>query len=84
MTMGGEGEYAVRVRHDPEAGVWFVESSDIPGLNVESPSLDGLIEVVRDVAPELIEHNLKPEAGSGSAYAISIQYVVEAPRLSAA
>jgi len=53
-------------RTRPEAGVWFVESSDLPGLNVEAPTLDGLIEVVADLAPDLIETNL-PDASGRSA-----------------
>ena len=83
--MPGAREYAIRVLWDQETGVWFVESSDIPGLNVETPSLDELVEVVRDAAPDLIEHNLPAgAAGESSGYILNIQHVVTAPRLSAA
>jgi hypothetical protein len=48
----------VTVSHDRENGVWFVTESDIPGLNAEADSFDALVEVVTDLAPDLIEANL--------------------------
>ena len=63
----------VNAAHDPEAGVWFVESSDLPGLNVEVPTLDALVEVVADLAPDLIETNLP---GASEPIHISVQHVV--------
>lgn len=32
----------VRAAYDAEAGVWFVESSDLFGLNLEASTLEGL------------------------------------------
>ena len=37
--MGGK-VIVVKAARDQEAGVWFVESSDVPGLNLEADSLD--------------------------------------------
>ena len=50
-------EYSVRLDWDPEAAVWIATSEDIPGLVLESGSIDALIERVRYAAPELIALN---------------------------
>ncbi len=50
--------YRVRAIWDAEAGVFFAES-DIPGLNIEAATLPEFIEVVRDLAPELIAANCR-------------------------
>jgi predicted RNase H-like HicB family nuclease len=42
-------------RPNPDAGVWFVESSDLPGLNLESKTLDGLRERLRGAVTDLLE-----------------------------
>ena len=48
-------EYHILLTWDDEARVWIAESDDIPGLILESGSLDALIERVRYAAPELLE-----------------------------
>lgn len=50
-------EYKVNYTWDEDASVWIAQSDDIPGLVLESGSLDVLIEKVRFTAPELIELN---------------------------
>ena len=50
-------EYSVRLDWDAEAAVWIATSEDIPGLVLESGSIDALIERVRYAVPELIELN---------------------------
>lgn len=50
-------EYTVNLLWDAEAAVWVADSDSIPGLVMESGSLDALIERVRHVAPELMELN---------------------------
>lgn len=50
-------EYKVNFTGDEEASVWIAQSDDIPGLVLESSSLEALIERVRYAAPELIELN---------------------------
>ena len=47
----------VKLVWDSEANVWITESEDIPGLLLESPSFDTLVERVRLAAPELLELN---------------------------
>lgn len=50
-------EYMVKLVWDNEAAVWIATSDDIPGLVLESGSLDALIERVRFAAPELLSLN---------------------------
>jgi hypothetical protein len=37
-------EYQVVIGRDRAAGVWFVRTTNIPGLALEDPSLDNLLE----------------------------------------
>ena len=48
-------EYEVLLTWDDEAQVWYCTSEDIPGLILESGSLDVLVERARHAAPELLE-----------------------------
>jgi predicted RNase H-like HicB family nuclease len=57
------GQMQFTVSRDADDGVWFVQSSDIPGLHAEAATLDELVEVITDLAPELIAANL-PELKS--------------------
>jgi predicted RNase H-like HicB family nuclease len=45
----------VRVRHDPEAGVFVASSNDLPGLNVEGETLDAIRDEVRGALEVLLE-----------------------------
>ena len=47
-------EYTINLLWDNEATVWIATSNDIPGLVLESGSLDALIERVRFAIPELL------------------------------
>ena len=48
-------EYKIKLVWDDEAQVWYCSSDDIPGLILESGSLDVLVERARHAAPELLE-----------------------------
>lgn len=50
-------EYVVTLSWDAEAAVWIATSDSIPGLVLESGSMDALIERVRFAAPELLSVN---------------------------
>ena len=50
-------EYTINLQWDQEASVWIATSDDVPGLVLESGSLDLLMERVRYAAPELLEMN---------------------------
>lgn len=71
--MSTQATLAVNVSHDSQEHVWFVLSSDIPGLHAEAETLDELVAVISDVAPDLILANLPGTAGDT---AISIQHMV--------
>ena len=45
----------VRAKFDPDADVWFVESSDMPGLNAEAPSLEALVKKLPALVQDLFE-----------------------------
>lgn len=55
-------QFTVTVCHDEKEGVWYVQSSDVPGLNAEASTFDGLVDAITDLAPELVAANL-PDAG---------------------
>jgi hypothetical protein len=45
----------VKAVFDPEAGVWYTESSDVHGLRIEAPSLDALVERIPGAVQDLLE-----------------------------
>lgn len=57
----------VTAQWDDQAKVWVATSEDIPGLVTEAASLDGLLDRVLAVVPELLEDNAHHigEAGHG-------------------
>lgn len=52
-------KYIVNVIWDAEVLVYVVTSNDIPGLVLESGSLDALVEKIRVAVPELLQLNEK-------------------------
>jgi hypothetical protein len=53
-------EYQVVIGRDREAGVWFVKTTNVPGLALEDPSLDGLFgKLPEAVAWLLRQHQVK-------------------------
>ena len=52
----------VEAARDPEAEVWYVESSDVPGLNLEADTLEGLLERLPGAILDLLEAG---DAGDG-------------------
>jgi len=50
-------EYKVNFFWDEEAAFWVATSEEIPGLVLESGSLDALMERVQHAAPELLALN---------------------------
>ncbi|MBQ8084696.1 MAG: DUF1902 domain-containing protein [Lachnospiraceae bacterium] len=55
-------EYIVKFLWDEEARVCVATSEDIPGLVLESGSVDALIEKVKFAIPELLELNHAAQA----------------------
>lgn len=52
----------VKATHDPEAGVWYVEESDLFGLNAEADTIEELV----DKLPAVISDLLEPDKGDGA------------------
>jgi hypothetical protein len=50
-------ELEVHLAQDAETRLWYVASSDVPGLRLEAESVHELIRKVEDIAPELVELN---------------------------
>lgn len=50
-------DYTVEAVWDPEAGVWVAGSEDVPGLVAEAATVEELIEVVKDLIPDLLAAN---------------------------
>lgn len=78
-------QFTVTVCHDTQEGVWFVNTSDVPGLFAEATTLETLIEAISDIAPELVAFNL-PHFGSDQSGNVSIcvQHVLTAKHAAAA
>lgn len=49
--------FTVRARWDEEARRWWTDGEDIPGLTCEADNFDALIELVFELAPELLVEN---------------------------
>ena len=49
------GLIVVKAAYDAEAGVWFVETSDVPGLNVEAASVEELVRKLPPAIHDLLE-----------------------------
>ena len=67
--MSKQTTLAVNVSHDKQESVWYVLSSDIPGLHAEAETLDELVAVISNVAPDLIAANL-PKTPADTAISI--------------
>jgi predicted RNase H-like HicB family nuclease len=50
-------DYVVRADWDAEAKVWVAYSDDVPGLATGADTLEGLVEKLKMVVPELLEEN---------------------------
>jgi hypothetical protein len=78
-------QHVVTVSHDENDGVWFVRSSNVPRLNAEAPSFDALVEVITDIAPDLVAANLPSAPGDeGTSLRLCVQHVVTTRRAHAA
>jgi Domain of unknown function (DUF1902) len=50
-------EWTVRADYDPEARVWYVLDSDMPGLHCDAETLDGLQRKIGPMIEDLLEIN---------------------------
>ena len=58
-------EYVIHFTWDNDANVWTATSDDIPGLVLESGSLDALMERARHAVPELLTLNRLKRGNAG-------------------
>jgi len=52
-------ELTVHATWDAEAKAWIAFSDDLPGLAIEHPDFDMVMEILLDLGPDLVESNLK-------------------------
>lgn len=64
----------VKAKFDAEAGVWFVESSDMPGLNIEAATVEEFSRQVPLAIADLIEAS----DDSGGEYDVPIEIIAHA------
>ena len=69
-------DYTVQFNWDSEAAVWYTTSDDVPGLLLESGSLDALIERVKNALPDLLELDGDESKTSLSIHFVSIRHEV--------
>jgi hypothetical protein len=49
--------FEIRCEWDPDAEVWFVAESNVPGLATEAPSKKALVKKLLTMIPELVSLN---------------------------
>jgi predicted RNase H-like HicB family nuclease len=59
MAMGVK-PYFIRAEWDEEARIWVATSDDVPGLATEGETLEGLIEKLKVIIPDLLDANEVP------------------------
>lgn len=47
----------VKFAQDPDANVWYVLESTVPGLHVEADSFEEMVETLEECIPELLIAN---------------------------
>ncbi|MFC1859947.1 DUF1902 domain-containing protein [Thermodesulfobacteriota bacterium] len=52
--------FFIRAEWDEEARVWVATSDDVPGLATEGETVEGLIEKLKVMIPELLKANGYP------------------------
>jgi predicted RNase H-like HicB family nuclease len=74
--------YTVHCAWDAEAEVWVASSDDVPGLATGADTLDGLVQKLKVVIPELLEANglLSADEPGDIPFAIIAERHERAPR----
>ena len=74
------GPYHVTAEWDDEAHVWVASSDDVPGLATGAETLEGLIEKLKIVIPELlVENGLLPASIESVPFAVRAERTELAP-----
>jgi hypothetical protein len=61
----------VQAAYDPEAAVWYVEDSDLHGVNAWAPTVDELLRKLPGVVLDLLEAEGRTDGGE-----VPIEFVV--------
>jgi Domain of unknown function (DUF1902) len=77
MTKPAPNQLAITVAFDDANNVWFVTETDLPGLCVETATLDEMKAVIDDLAPDLLETNVPPHKRK---WPLRIQHIIEPRR----
>ena len=56
--MSGAKIYTVHAQWDAESETWWTDGEDLPGLTCQAETFDQLVEVILDLAPDLLHANL--------------------------
>jgi predicted RNase H-like HicB family nuclease len=64
----------VKAARDDEAAVWYVQSSDLPGVNAEAETLEELVAKLPGVIADLIEE----DEPSGNSRDVRIELIAHA------
>ena len=74
------GPYHVTAEWDDKAHVWVASSDDVPGLATGAETLEGLIEKLKIVIPELlVENGLLPASIESVPFAVRAERTELAP-----
>ncbi len=55
IQIGTQDPIRVKAAWDPDAEVWYTESSSLPGLNLEAETIDSLREKLPGAIEDLLE-----------------------------
>lgn len=76
---GPRVDFEVKIARDGDHGAWYVCDSTIPGLNAEASTFDELVEIITDLAPDLVATNCSdPDAAAGTGIPLRIEHLVHA------
>ena len=75
----------VRAEWDPEAQVWYVAETSLAGLNAESDTLEGLVEMLPAMVQDLLEEGGSWTASAAEPLAIELtaHAIAHVPRAAA-
>lgn len=62
---------------DEDAGIWYVEESDIPGLHIEADSPEAMLGEIRRIVPELVRLNRAAAGESDDATSMPVELLYQ-------
>ena len=74
-----ESMFHVNAQWDPEAQCWFAEAEDFPGLIAEAETVEGLLQELTELAPELAVLNKVPIEGNRIEFELRCKRIASIP-----